>query len=88
MHDTWKSATAALLSYYFSAALNRRLSALFAKSNTVQTLKYCKSGPKNPEIREKTHNLISAYLPPSLMFKSVIFLLCSYETYYLSSYES
>lgn len=54
MHDTWKSATAAFLSYYFSAALNRWLSALFAKSNTVQTLKYCKSGPKNPEIRKKT----------------------------------
>lgn len=43
MHDTCKPETPACPSDYFNAILNRWLSALFPKSNTVPTLKYCQA---------------------------------------------
>lgn len=56
----------------------------FTKSKRVQIFEYCKSGSKNLEIRrKKKNNLVFFYLLPSLMFKSVIFLLYNYESWVL-----
>lgn len=79
MHDTWKPDAPVCCSDYFTAILNRWLSAHFAKSNTVPTLKYHQAlevlrlGGENPQFS-------FAYFPHSLRFKSIIILPCNYET--------
>lgn len=87
IHDTWIPEIPACPSDYFNAVVNRWLSALFAKSDTVPTVKYCQAlevlrlGGKTPQFNlclfsSQSEIQIYNFSPLKLSDIGIIFFSC------------